>query len=408
VIGYHSTDETDEGDAEGGREHDTMSTAWNARLKAAWRGEVSGADLSAMFAATARLATLQQALEDRRLAAEIDHVGHDWRAVLAVGQIAAPLWLADALVNLAQAFYDAETQSHPDRPSSVSPYTHDLVAALLAPVEDIIADVTAALADPGHLPALTAPLRVGPGGDIAEGAPPDPVLVPYARGLLAGAVRVHTSAATELMSVQAAIVRSPSPDWLAAGLRRLDGELQAAGARLDMDEARLTALVGTHSGDPAALAAIGRDLWLIVGIAITAGQMLSDPHLLPEAVAAPRHDVGAPSAPSTQPAPVVPLPAPLPPAMPPPAPVDHVVLPRIDAGAAPLRERRDAPSPASHPAAAPPSADLSLPSIGGDPSQPVAPDAAPPSKPRKDASQRPESPATEADDSPSVQFPDIG
>ena len=385
-----------------------MSMTWNERLKAAWRGEVPDADLSAMFAATSSLTGLHQALEDRRLAAQIEHAGHDWRAVLAVGQIAAPLWLADALVDLAGTLYDAETQTHPDRPAYVSPSTHDLVAALLAPVEDICVDVTAALADPGHRTALTAPLRVGPGGDVADVAPPNPPTVPYARGLATGARHVHTSAATTLVELQAAVARSESPDWLATGIRRLDGELQAAGARLDMGEARLASLVGTHSSDPAALAAICRDLWTIVGVSVAAGQMLADPHLLPEAAAAAASRpvaTAAPSATPTPPAPVVSPPAPSPPVAPPPAPVVHVTLPRIEAGAAPLRERRDESASASHPAAASP-AEVSLPTIG-EPAQPPTPDPAPHSKPHPDAP-RPEAPATEADEGPPVRFPDIG
>jgi hypothetical protein len=384
-----------------------MSMAWNARLKAAWRGEVSNADLSAMFAATSSLTKLQQALDDRRLAAEIEHTGHDWRAVLAVGQIAAPLWLADALVSLADSLYDAETRSHADRPSSVNPYIHDLVAALLAPVEDIIADVTAALADPRHRPALTAPLHVGPSGDIAEGDPPDPISLPYAQGLSAGAVRLHTSASAVLMSLQAAIARSESPNWLAAGIQRLDGELQAAGARLDMSGVRLASLVGTHNGDPAALAEICRDLWLIIGASVVAGQVLSDPHLLPEAAAAaqssPRTPPQSPS--RTPPPPVAPPAVTTTPMAPPPAPVERVVLPNIDAGAAPLRPHREALSP--DPRSPAPPADVALPVIG-EPAQPPPPDPAPPNKPQRDPPRRSEAPASEADDKPTVLFPDIG
>ncbi|MGH2514701.1 MAG: hypothetical protein ACRDHP_03515, partial [Ktedonobacterales bacterium] len=159
--------------------------AWDARLKAAWHGEASGADLAAMFAATAGLAALKQSLADRRLEAEIEQSGHDWRAVLAVGRTAAPLWLADALVGLAGALYDAETRAHPDRPTSsasVSRVTYEAVVALLAPVEDVLASVTAALADPNARATLTRPLRVGPGGDIAGDDPPGPASLTYTQG----------------------------------------------------------------------------------------------------------------------------------------------------------------------------------------------------------------------------------
>lgn len=361
---------------------------WGARLTVAWHGQGATADLGALFAATAGLTGLQQALEDRRLAAEIEHIGHDWRAVLAVGQLAAPLWLAGTLVSLAGAFYDAATQaqtqarsqpnSHhlthstlPDQaeqasgsasvPVSVSPYTHDLVAALLAPLEDIIADVTAALADPAHRTALTVPLHVGPGGTVAPLALPVPLPVHYAQGLATGVRRVHTSALATLAWVQTTVARSPSPapTWLAAGLRRLDGVLQAAAARLDMAEIHLAPLVvGVGAGEPArqrgarggssdsqALAAVCQDLWRIVDTVVVAGQEVADPHLLPEAFsAAPASlDIPVPNVPEPPQAASRPLPSsqaqeqrmrptPLP-------------LPHIAEGAPSLHERQTATPP---------------------------------------------------------------
>lgn len=276
---------------------------WGAWLKAAWRGDVSDADLGAMFATTAGLDRLHQALEDRRLAAQIDNAGHDWRVVLAVGKIAAPLWLADALVALAGAFYDSETQSHPDHPATVSSYTHDLVATLLSPVTDIMADVTAALADSAHPTALTAPLRVGPGGDIAAYPLPSPVPALYARGLATGARRLYTSAAVSVGAAQQATSTSPAPDWLVLGLRRLDGELQAAGARLDVAETLLAPILSAPNSDHAPLAPDCRDLWTVVDAAMVAGQLASDPHLLPDARAARPFDAVPPAPPSLSPSP---------------------------------------------------------------------------------------------------------
>ena len=392
---------------------------WGARLKAAWRGEVSDADLGAMFAATSSLDGLRQALEDRRLTAQIDNAGHDWRVVLAVGTIAAPLWLADALVALAGAFYDTETQSHPDHPASVSAYTHDLVATLLAPVVDIIADVTAALADPNHRTALIAPLRVGPGGDIAASPLPDPIPTLYARGLETGARRVHTSAAVSLASAQQAVAKSLSPDWLVAGLRRLDGELQAAGARLDIAEVRLTPLLDPHNGDRTGLSSICRDLWTIIDAAMVAGQLASDPHLLPDARATRPPDVAPAPAPSQAPAPPqtrrtrpFALPqiaegAPSPPntsLSPPPAgtsgarPPD-VSLPAIEEGSAAAPSAPALPSVRPH-------GDVSLPSVGEPPQPPSAAPQLPP-KPTHDAQPSATKPS-EKDDEPLVSFPDIG
>jgi hypothetical protein len=367
--------------------------AWNERLRAVWRGEVSSADVAAMFAATGRLSTLQQSLADARLAADIQHTGHEWRAPLAVGPIAAPLWLADALVGLASAFYDAETQPHAAR---LTPYTHDLVAALLAPVEELIVAVTAAVADPTRHVVLDAPVRVGPEGDIAGAAPPRPAPLLYLRGLATGATRVHTSAAAALAPLRATFERATPPDWLAAGAQRQDGILQAAGARLEMAQVRLDGMASAPTGDPTALDAICHDLWAVVEAAMRAGQLLVDPHLMPEAAAAPR-----PAPPAVAPPPSVapPIP-PLPPRRP--APVVRVTLPTIAEGA-PVPRPVPPPAPPPHPA--PP--DRALPVIGPEPPAPPPaphPMARPPA-PHPDAA-KPDSP--KPDDPPPFAFPKIG
>ena len=393
---------------------------WGARLKAAWRGDVSDADLGAMFAATAGLNGLHQALEDRRRAAQIDNAGHDWRVVLAVGKIAAPLWLADALVALAGAFYDTETQSHPDRPASVSSYTHDLVATLLAPVTDIIADITAALADPTYPTALTVPLRVGPGGDIAAYPLPSSIPALYARGLSTGARRLHMSATVSLAATQQAASTSPSPDWLVAGLRRLDGELQASGARLDIAEVRLAPLLDARSSDHTSLQPICRDLWTIVDAALVAGQLVSDPHLLPDARVARPFDVAPPAAPPS------PLPSPpkrertRAPALPQiaegaPSPHDTRQPPPAEGAATVSPQDLAFPVIAEGPDAAPPAqslptvgqpAHVSLPSVG-EPSQPA--ETATESRPASSRDTARSQPASdESEGEPHVSFPDIG
>ena len=404
---------------------------WGARLGATWRGKVSGADLGALFAATAGLTTLQQALADRRLDAKIaqadqpDHAGQEWRIILTVGPLAAPLWLAETLVGLAQAFYDEETQGQPNqrdpnRPPLVSPFTHDLIAALLAPVEDIIADLTTALADPNHQSGLTAPLHVGPGADIAGYEAPRPPSAAYARGLAKAARRVHTSAAALLMETQATLAKSSSaPDWLTAGLQRLNGSLQGAGARLDMLETRMEPLTlagrdsAARGADPAALTAICGDLWTIADTALVAGQQISDPHLLPESplVVAPHAAAPSPrpSARATTPqtpirssgpqaparpaqmyrpiAPGIP-PSPLQPTRPqPPQPPSERALPQIDegapsatsqAGAAPSPLHQAGSAPAPYLFAGPP-VGVAFPTVGAEPSAEPTRAPAPPS-----------------------------
>lgn len=403
---------------------------WGSRLKAAWHGDVPDADLRSMFAATESLTRLRQALEDRRLAVKLDAVGAEWRGVLALGRIAAPLWLGDALVGLAGTFYDDEKQAQPEPTQSVSAYTHDLVAALLAPVENIVADVAAALADPDHRTALSAPLHIGPSGQIAQGGLPEPISARYARSLATGVRRMHTAAAVTLAATQAEVVTAPAPDWLTAGQRRLAGELDAAGARLDMAEVRLASLLAVVAGvrgggDPVALTAICRDLWALGDIAMVVGQVASDPHLLREAP--PERGVA-------QAASVVASYQSLAPAHPPqrqaPAP-----LPRILEGAPSPREERTPASEAAQRFVAPTPSTVSLPSIGdvsghgdlpsttqpaisgehgniafpniGDPSGHQGANAVPPEKPRQGSQQQDGREEHGEGEAPSVRFPDI-
>ncbi|MGH2485156.1 MAG: hypothetical protein ACRDHE_03990, partial [Ktedonobacterales bacterium] len=398
-----------------------------------WRGEVSGADLAAMFAATAGLPRLHEAMEDRRLEAQIAQSGQsgaEWRVTLSLGLVAAPLWLADALVALAGAFYDAETQPHSGRASSISPYVHDLVASLLLPVEDIVADVTAALADPRRPTTLILPVLVGPGGDIADYDLPRSPSVAYMGELARGARGVHTSAAATLATARAATSTSSSPAWLEAGLRRLDGDVQAAGARLDMAEVRSTAAQATRGENPQVLEALCRDLWGVIRVAIVAGQLSADPHLMPEAAAAAQ--AGAHSAASVRTLQSPPALAP--------RQVDALPFPWIDAGGAPLARRQDTPT-ATHPATI--MDDVQLPRIGegtasphettsaapipdaplpgsssptvsfptiGELSMPATqqPEAAKSSKPAAQAPRSRKSPTDARNDEPTVTLPEIG
>jgi hypothetical protein len=270
--------------------------SWGARLQAALSGDVSGADVSSMLAATAPLMDLSRALADRRLSAELDHAGHEWRVCMTLAPMAAPLWLGEALVTIAQSFVEAEAAGHPDRPYDLSPLAHALAVLLLQPVETTIAEVSAALVDPNRPTGLTAPLTVGPRGVIAAYLIPDPVPLPYARGLLLSATRVQGAAQVALDDTTALVGRSPAPDWLTAALRRVGGELRAARARLDADEIRLTPLLRAPRADYNTLPALCAELWDVLNTALVTGQMLREPHLLPGAPTphAPTPDVPAP------------------------------------------------------------------------------------------------------------------
>ncbi len=257
--------------------------SWGARLQAALSGDVSGADVSSMLAATAPLTDLSRELADRRLGAELDHAGHEWRVCMALAPMAAPLWLGEALVTIAQSFVEAEIAGHPDRPYDLSPLAHALAVLLLQPVETTIAEVSAALVDPARPTGLTAPLTVGPRGAIAAYLIPDPVPLPYARGLLLAATRVQGAAQVALDDTASLVGRSPAPDWLTAALRRVGGELRAARVRLDAADVRLAPLLRAPRADYSTLPALCAELWDVLNTALVTGQMLREPHLLPGA-----------------------------------------------------------------------------------------------------------------------------
>ncbi len=296
--------------------------SWSARLKTALNGDVSGADVAAMLAATAPLSTLEQESAGLRLAAELDHAGHEWRVCTTLAPIAAPLWLGESLVALAQSLVEADAASHPDRPDDLTPLTHALAATVLQPVAAIIAEVSAALFDPTRPAGLTAPLTVGPRGTVAAYPLPSPIPTPYARGLLLAATRVRWAAQAVLDDTESLVGRSRAPDWLTTALRRVGGELRAAGARLDMLEIRFAPVARAVHADQETLAALCADLWDVLDTALVIGQMLRAPHLLPGAPA-----VSAPGAPAPIPGAPAPIPSPITPAAPRRQPA--VALPRI-------------------------------------------------------------------------------
>lgn len=403
--------------------------SWSARLKAALSGDVSGADVAAMLAATAPLASLEQELANRRLAAEIDHTGHEWRVCTALAPIAAPLWLAEVLVTLAQSLVETEAQDHPDRPSDLSPVVHAVAASSLQPVENIIAEVSAALRDPARPSGLTAPFTVGPRGTIAAYQLPVPIPVPYARGLLLAATRVRGAAQVALDDAESLVRRAPAPGWLTSALQRVGGELRAVEARLGMDETRLTPLLREPHANEDALEALCTDLWEALNTALVIGQMVREPHLLPGAPAAPPASPSADAPPQTYrqspqpnaPQPIVP-PAPISattvrpsqPSRREAAPERPVALPTIGDGVRDVSasvprdaEKRASTSPLpSTPTTSPDRREgqpLALPQIGE-----VEPQAGPVSSHKATTHRAQPAKPTERDESPAFQLPRIG
>src|SRR6185312_15119906 len=120
---------------------------WAERFRASWNGDVAGGDVRALLAASGSLDLLREQLADRRLSAQIDHIGDEWRIPAALAPLALPLWLGDSLVTLARSLCDAEADAHPDRPNSLSAASHDLAVAALRPIDTIVAEALASAAD---------------------------------------------------------------------------------------------------------------------------------------------------------------------------------------------------------------------------------------------------------------------
>ena len=144
--------------------------SWGAKIKAALHGDMDGADVAALLAASRVLAALRQDLEGRRLDLQLAHATagasptpaiEEWRVADALGEIAARLWLVENLVMLAQSLYDAESDAHPEAPGAMSGIAHSQALALLQPMESIIAEVSAALVDPTP-PTLVGAASLGP------------------------------------------------------------------------------------------------------------------------------------------------------------------------------------------------------------------------------------------------------
>lgn len=258
--------------------------SWVEHLRASFSGDVGAVDVTALLAAVGPLEALRHQLDDRRLSARISHVGEEWRTLADVAALALPLWLGDSLVMLAQSLREVESDAHPGRPDTLSPASHDLCVAALQPIDRIVAEASAAAADPGHQSSLTTTVIAGPGGEVA--ARPVPSFPPsgYLQGLLLAADRIHGAAGALATDVAPLLQTSSPPPALTTAVQHVKGDLAGAGARLDLLRARVNALPTEARHLPTtadAAAALCADLWRVLNIAFVSGQRLSDPRLLP-------------------------------------------------------------------------------------------------------------------------------
>ena len=253
--------------------------SWGARIKAAISGEVDGADVRALLASTVPLTTLQQALADRRLEAEIGQQGEEWRVAVDLSEVAAPLWLAEAAVTLAGSLVDAEDEAHPARPGALSAVSHYHAMVLLEPVGQILSAVSATLVDPTRRTNLPLPLLFGQQA-IATDRSLSSLPVAYLRGLLLGADRIEGAAQAALEATSALVGRSAAPPALSGGLQHLRGDLAAAGASLEIQRAAAAALL-VSSAAGTALPQLAAALWTGIDALLRIGQLANAPRLLP-------------------------------------------------------------------------------------------------------------------------------
>jgi hypothetical protein len=372
-----------------------MSLSWAGKIRSAFEGMVDATDAQARLAAAASLAGLRQQLADRQLEAQIENVQEPWRVPFALAPIAAPLWLADALVSLAQALQEAEEADHPDRPMVMTSLTHGQILTLLEPLDALTSDVAGVLADPRRHRTVSLPLLARPYSPDGTGLTTVNVPLPYVRGLLSGTV--SSVGATQLLFAEytSFLGHPQAPAWLARAFAAAQGDLAALQSRLDAVQGRSGPLLSRHPADEAALRDLALNLWNLTNTALGLGQRLASPLLFEGAqpLPPPRTPATQPATPArAQQAPSIPVPAPAPltppapapptppvaappvmPSPPPPSPVAErsVPMPRIEIAP---EEGHDGPRVT----AAPPDQPRPLPQIGGPASSMATPHAAPP------------------------------
>ena len=276
---------------------------WNAKLKGALLGETDGADVAARVAGAYPLVELRRRLADQRLEAELAHPGEEWRLTDDLATLESPLWQAESLLSLVQSLIEAEQEAHPDRPTMMSPASHDEALMLLDPLDTILAQVSTGLADPARRPVLGGVNLITPTGlGRYQNLPPA-----YLKGVQRGAERLEGTAQSAISGLETLVGRSGGPDWITNGIRALRADLAGAQTTLQALGLRVAAPGGTQGGE-AATVQLARELWQVVNAYLRAGQLAAAPRLMP----------GAPPLPAPAPAwsPPPPQPSWSPPAQP--------------------------------------------------------------------------------------------
>ena len=258
-----------------------MAHSWADKFRNALEGTVDGSDALARLAATTQLSGFRAQLADRRLEAQIAWVAEPWRVPIAIAPIAAPVWLADWLVTLAQSLVEAEANAHPERSTAMAPLTRGQVLALLDPVETLLSELSGMLVDPHRRSTFNLPMLLKPYTRATTGLQTERIPVPYVRGLLAGASSVAGSVQTLAADYQVFFADSTAPDLLRSGMSGLRGDLADSQSRLDACDIRVSAFSRGQSPEDAALRDLSLELWAVTTAVFSSGQLLAAPTLLP-------------------------------------------------------------------------------------------------------------------------------
>jgi hypothetical protein len=200
---------------------------------------------------------------------------------LVLAPIAAPVWLADWLVTLAQSLVDAEANAHPERKTDMSALVRGQIIELLGPVEALLSEMSAMLADRYRKSTIGAPLQLAPYAQGDAGLHLARVPAAYVRGLLDGARSTALSVQTLAADYQGFFTHATSPDWLQTAFSGLQGELAAAQSRIDACAVRVTVLLHKQRPEEDALRDLANDLWSLITAVLLCGQQIAAPSLLP-------------------------------------------------------------------------------------------------------------------------------
>ena len=155
------------------------------------------------------------------------------------------------------------------------------IIELLGPVEALLSEMSAMLADRYRKSTIGAPLQLAPYAQGDAGLHLARVPAAYVRGLLDGARSTALSVQTLAADYQGFFTHATSPDWLQTAFSGLQGELAAAQSRIDACAVRVTVLLHKQRPEEDALRDLANDLWSLITAVLLCGQQIAAPSCCP-------------------------------------------------------------------------------------------------------------------------------